>query len=425
MSLKLRSKQSWQLIGLSLLSLTMLFSSMSLNEAQARKPGVAGEAEIKAGNFEAASAKLEAIDIKNADEWYLLGKAYMGLGQKQKAYEAWTETLHINEKLSKRKKWTFLFPPNKPLKGKQKKALKDDFEDEYKELNSIVARMKKNEAKDLKNKAKRTRIDAKKRDAKEKQLNKMAAAKSKTIDSKQRMADRKSKTRQRTRPKRSTRRVKSGGGSWLVKAFIGLIIGLIIFAVLFGKRGRSRSRSVRYYDVGYDDGHFMGGPFYYRGRYYDSGDMFYRSHGYHYTNRMYRDNYDRWGSGQAYDEALDAEIHHDIDQREDLYNAAADEGYQADVMRADADHYEQDAHELEQDIHDGDEAAGFFDDNHEFSDDEFADDEAYSDGDDGGFEDDYDDGDYDDGDYDDGDYDDGDYDDGGYDDGGFEDDPDA
>ena len=416
MSFQSRCIPSLRIFGLSLLSFAILFTSITSHEAQARKPGVVGEAEIKARNYEAASSKLEAIDIKNADEWYLLGKAYMGLGQKQKAYEAWTEALHINEKLSKRKKWTFLFPPNKPLKGKQKKALKDDFEDEYKELNSIVSRMKKNEAKDLKNKAKRTRIDAKKRDAKEKQFNKMAAAKTKSINSKQRMADRKSKTRQRTR---QTRRPRSGkNSSWLGLAFVGLIIGLIIFAVFFGKRGRRSSRSVRYYDVGYDDGRFMGGPFYYRGRYYGSGDMFYRDHGYYYTNRMYRDNYDRWGRGQAYDEALDDEIHHDIDEREDLYDAAAEEGYQADVMRADAEHYEQDAHELEQEIHEGDEAAGFFNDGHEFSDDEFADDEAYSDGDDGGFEDDYDDGGFED------DYDDGGYDD-DYDDGGFEDDPDA
>jgi hypothetical protein len=127
---------------------------------------------------------------------------------------------------------------------------------------------------------------------------------------------------------------------------------------------------------------------------------------------MYRDNYDRWGTGQAYDEALDDDIHHDIDQREDLYNAAAQEGYEADEMRADAEHYEQDAHELEQDINDGDEAAGFFNDGHEFGDDEFADDEAHSDGYDEEFADDED-------------YDDGDYDDGDYDDGDFEDDPDA
>lgn len=103
----------------------LLFLNLSSIEiVEARKPGVAGESEIKAGKFEAAANKLEALEIKNADEWYLLGKAYMGLGKKKEAYEAWTEALHINEKLSQRKKWTFLFPPNKPLKGAQKKNLK-------------------------------------------------------------------------------------------------------------------------------------------------------------------------------------------------------------------------------------------------------------------------------------------------------------
>ena len=413
-----------------LFGLIMMFTMTSLSSIDhslARKPGVIGEREVKAGRYDEAISRLETVELKNADEWYLLGRAYMGVGKKREAYQAWTEALHINEKLSKRKKWTFLFPPNKPLKGKQKKRMKEDFEDEYKELNSMISRMKKTEAKGLKNKATRTRIDAKKKDAKEKQLNKMAAAKSKSIDSKQRMADRKSKTRQRTRPSRKVRRNGKSGSSWLGIAIFGLIIGLIIFAIFFGKRGRGRSsRSVRYYDVGYDDDVFRRGPFYYRGRYYSSHDYFYRDHGYHYTNRMYRDNYDRWGSGQAYDEALDDEIHDDIDHREELYNAAAQEGYEADELRADAEHYEQEAYELEQDINDGDEAAGFFDDGHEFEDDEFADDEAYSDGGDE-FEDDvgYDDGGYDDGGYDDGGYDDGDYDDGDYDDGDFEDDPDA
>ena len=86
MTLKSKSNPSLRMLNLSFLSFAILFASISLNTAQARKPGVAGEAEIKAGNFEAASSKLEAIDIKNADEWYLLGKAYMGLGQKQKAH---------------------------------------------------------------------------------------------------------------------------------------------------------------------------------------------------------------------------------------------------------------------------------------------------------------------------------------------------
>ena len=96
-------------------------SLISIDHSQARKPGVVGEREVKAGRYDEAVSKLEAIELKNADEWYLLGRAYIRVGKKREAYQAWTEALHINEKLSKRKKWTFLFPPNKPLKGKQKK----------------------------------------------------------------------------------------------------------------------------------------------------------------------------------------------------------------------------------------------------------------------------------------------------------------
>ena len=427
----------------SLISLLTLGTiALDATSAEARKPGVAGESDIKAGNFSAAVSKLEAIEAKNADEYYLLGKAYMGLGQKSDAFKAWTETLHINQGLSKRKKWTFLFPPRKRLKGSQKQRLKEDFEDEYKELKSAIARMKKNQARDLKNKAQRTRIDAKKKDAKEEQLNKMAAAKTKTIDSKQRMADRKAKSNQKRRRTGATR-TRTRSGSQMGMYIIGGIVLIILLAVIFGRRssggetvvvrsGGGGRRHVQYYDVGYDDHPFRSGPFYYRGRYYDSHDRFHRDHGYYYTNRMYRDGYDRWGSGQHYDEALDAEIHHDIDEREALYNDAAEEGYQADVMRADAEHYEQDAHEIHQEIADADEAAGFFDDGHEFADDEedFEEEEVYSDYDDGddhdgGFADDagYDDGGFeDDGGYDDGGYDDGGYDDGGYDDGGFDDD---
>jgi hypothetical protein len=293
--------------------------------------------------------------------------------------------------------------------------------------------MKKTQARDLKNKATRTRIDAKKRDAKEKKLNKMAAAKTKTIDSKQRMADRKAKSNQK-RSRTGAARTRSGSGSKMGMYIIGAIVLIILLAIIFGRRssggetvvvrsgGGSGRHQVQFYDVGYDDHAFRSGPFYHRGRYYSSHDMFHRDHGYHYTNRMYRDGYDQWGSGQHYDEALDEEIHHDIDEREDLYNAAADEGYQADVMRADAEHYEQDAHEVHQEIADADEAAGFFDDGHEFADDEdFEGEEVDSDYDDGGgFADDagYDDGGFED----DAGYDDGGYDDGGYDDGGFDDD---
>jgi tetratricopeptide (TPR) repeat protein len=97
--------------------LTLGNTLLETSSVEARKPGVAGEAEVKAGRFADAVSKLEAADLKGADEYYLLGKAYMGLGKKTEAFKAWTETLHINEGLSKRKKWTFLFPPKKRLKG--------------------------------------------------------------------------------------------------------------------------------------------------------------------------------------------------------------------------------------------------------------------------------------------------------------------
>ena len=396
------------LFFIALFSGALLASSLVIEQGYARRANISGEADINAGRNKAAIEKLSAIEAKDAAEYYLLGRAYMNLGDRVQAHKAWTEALHINNEL-KRGKWKFLFPPNKPLKGAQKKKLKDQFEDEYQSLGATVKRLKKTQARDLKNKATRTRIDAKKRDAKETQLNKAAAAKGKSIDSKQRMADRKARSNQKRSPKR-TKHTSSNLGLII----FGVIVFIIILAVIFGRRSGG-GRRVTYYDVGYDDGRFERGPFYYRGTYYRSHDHFYGAHGYHYTNRMYRDNYNQWGSGQRYDEALDNEIHNDIDAREDLSMAAAEEGYQADVMRADAEHYEQDAHELERDVQDGDDAAGFFDDDHEFDDDEFADDEGA-----GEFTDDEVHSDYDDGGYDDGGYDDG-----GYDDGGFEDDPEA
>jgi hypothetical protein len=204
---------------------------------------------------------------------------------------------------------------------------------------------------------------------------------------------------------------------------------VIIIAVLFGKRSDGGAvvhhyddhsrHNVSFYDVGYDDGHFNRGSFYYRGQYYGSHLDFHNQYGYHYTNRMYRDNYDQWGQGQPYDEALDHEIHEDIHEREMLYTEAAEAGYEADMMRADADHldldarsYEQDSHEMQQEMHDADEAADLFDDDHEFEDDEDEEElDLYGGGDDEEFSDD---GGYDD---------DGGDDDGGYDDDdGFEDD---
>ena len=404
----------------SALTLTLIIALASV--AQARKPGLPGESEIAKGDFAAAVEKLDAVQLKGADEFYLLGLAHMKLGQKAEAHKAWKETLLIDKKNSKRKRWTFLFPPKKKLKGTQKKKLKDAFEDEYRELSSIVTRMKTTEARDIKNKATRTRIDATRKDAKEKQLNKQAVAKGKAIQAKQKVADRKAKSSQTKR--RSPRVGTRGGMNW---GYIigGTIIFLILIAIIFGRRsgggGGHVSRgggrqSVRYHDVGHDNQPFRGGPFYARGRHFRNQDMYHSAYGHYYSNQMYRNYYDRWGQGQAYDEALDQEIMHDIDSQEALYNEAAQEGYEADMMRADADHLDQDAVEIHQDIAEEDEALSAFDDEGEF-----ADDEGEFEDDAGEFED--DDDAHSDGDFsDDGGYDDGGYDDGGYDDGGFSDD---
>jgi hypothetical protein len=393
----------------------LIFSSiliillLSISSVQARKAGVPGEKDIAKGNYTAAVQKLEGIQDKTADELYLLGRAYMGVGNKRAAHKAWTETLLIDKKNSKRKRWTFLFPPKKKLKGKQKKKLKLDFEDDYKELSGIISRSKKKEARGLDNKAARTKIEAKRKDAKEEQLKKVADAKSKTIQDKQRMADRRARSARpaTTTPMRRPPVRRSGGLPWGWIIF-GLIIGIIIIAVIFGKP--SNRDEAYFYEVDYDDHPFDRGSFYYQGRYFANQDLYYREYGNYYTNNMYRMNYDRWGSGQdyhgghQYDEALDEEIRHDIEEREELYVQAAEAGYEADMLRADADDLHQDAVEIRQDLSDYDEAASAFDDDDQFSDDEDYgdDDDGYAD--DGGFEDD------------------GGYDDGGYDDGGFDDD---
>ena len=133
-----------------------------------------------------------------------------------------------------------------------------------------------------------TCFDAKKKDAKEKKLTKMAVAKTKTIDSKQRMADRKARSNQKRSRAGTTRTRVRGGSSWGMY-LIGGIVLLILIGIIFGRRssgggqtvvmhsggGAGRHR-VQFYDVGFDDNPFRSGPFYHRGRYYGSHDMFYR-----------------------------------------------------------------------------------------------------------------------------------------------------
>lgn len=353
----------------------------SLGDAEARKPGVTGERQIASGQFDEAVRLLEAESLKGADEWYLLGQAYMNLGRKEDAYKAWTEAVLINKKASKRKKWTFLFPPNKNLKAKQKTKLKEDFEDDYRDLSGAVTRMKELKKRDLKNEASRTRIEAKRKDAKEEQLTKVADAKSKTISDKQRVADRRARSAQRSR--NQTRRVPvqppRKGGTWFGLLIVGLVIGFVFLAlVAIVRRGRGGGVVVYHDDDMYDRG-----PFYYEGHYFTSQDMFYDRYGYHYTNRMFREyGGQHRGRGRGgYDEHMDHEIMEDIHEREELYTEAAQQGYEADMMRADADHLDQDAHEIDQELGDADDALSAFDEDEDHA---FSDDEDYGDDDDGG-----------------------------------------
>ena len=400
-------------------------------DAHARKPGVAGEKEVAAGKFADAVRILEADQLKGADEHYLLGRAYMGLGKKQEAYKSWTEALLIDKKNAEKKRWTFLFPP-KPLKGAEKQRLKEEFEEEYRELNAIISRAKTLDIRATQDKAARADIEAKREDAKEEQLTKKADARDKTIKDKQKMADRKAefaaKTGARvpqTRPVPPPRPagVPGRGGFPLGYVFIGLFVGLILMAILFGRRSSGGStvvvqgggggpyytgvggHRVQRFNPGYNDAPFGMGPFYYQGQYFANQGMFHSRYGHHYTNRMYMDNFDAWGRGQEwhgghmgghmggrpqYDERLDQEIRHDMEEREHLYDQAADAGYEADMLRAQADDYRQDVVNMRHELSDGDDALSAFDDNRGFSDDPGAggydDHQAYSSG--GGFEDD-------------------------------------
>lgn len=422
-------RPSRALRGLLIAGAIALSVALTPLSAQARKPGVPGEQEVATGKFAEAARVLEAAQLKGADELYLLGRAYMGLGKKMDAYKAWTEALLIDKKNADKKRWTFLFPP-KPLKGAEKQRLKDEFEEEYRELNAIVSRSKTLEVRATEDKAARADIDAKRADAQAEQLTKKADAKDKTIEDKQRMADRKAefaaKTAQKLPPPRPVPPPHQGvpvkGGFPWGYVIIGLFVGVFLIAILFGRPSRETvvvqgggggpyytgvgGHRVQRFNPGYNDAPFGMGPFYYQGQYFANQAMFYNMYGHHYTNRMYMDHFDQWGHGQAwhgghqmggrpqYDERMDQEIRHDMQEREHLYEQAADAGYEADMLRAKADDYRQDAVNMRHELSDADEALSAFDDRRGFSDDPGAggyqggydDHRAYSSG--GGFEDD-------------------------------------
>lgn len=372
-------------------------SLRATREAEARKPGVPGEQEVAAGKFADAVKRLEAVQLKSADEQYLLGRAYMGLGKKLEAHKAWTEALLIDKKNAPQKQWTFLFPP-KPLKGAEKQKLKDTFEEEFRELNAIVTRVKTLEVRKTEDAAARATIDAQRADAKAEQLTQKADAKDASIEDKQRVADRKAALAAKAAklppppPPRPAPAPRAPGGFPWGYVIIGLFVGLILMAALFGRRSGDTvvvqgggggpyytgvgGHRVQRFSPGYNDAPFGMGPFYYQGQYFASQAMFHNMYGHHYTNRMYMDHFDQWGQGQAwqgqpaqYDPRLDQEIRHDINEREHLYEQAADAGYEADMLRASAADYRQDAVNMRHELADADEALSAFNDRRGFSDD--------------------------------------------------------
>ncbi len=324
---------------------------------------------LDGGDAQKAIDLLKDAADKDAEQFYLLGKAYRETGDTKQAHAAWNECLQINKNLAKADKWKFLFPPNKPLKGSQKSALKSAFESEFRTLNAVILRGEKKLATSKTNEADRTKTGAKRLDAASKKLTKKANAKSEAIKDKQRIAD-----RQATR--RPVRRrgggLKIGGG--VAAVILILIIGFFIFArpsgAVVDDGFHAAPFGTRRFDVMHDDGIFSAGAFWYMGRYYPTERHYYMAHGHHYSNAMYMDNYDSYGMGQGRDASLDHELREDIDEREYLREEAAEAGYEADVARADAEDLEQDAEEAEQRADEYEDSADSFDDDSEFSDDE-------------------------------------------------------
>ena len=362
---------------------------LSASVAFARGRNTPGEAEIARRDYRGAVARLEPLRDKGADEWYLLGEAYFQLNDKRQAHAAWRECLAINERLSRRQKWTFLFPPRARLSAQQKQRLKDEFEDRYRALNATIARSGELAARERRSEAARAEIEASRREADRRALERRSEAAGESARARQpqaeRLAERAARVADNARrapvaPPRSRPRPRGEGGGMLGYFIFGGIFLLIILAVLFGK---PRRRDEEYYEVSYDDDRFGAGPFWYEGRRFYSNDEFYDAYGYHYTNRMYRDNYARWGRGQSPEELradadhmrVEEEIDEAIRAQEELAEAAAEAGRDADYLEADAAEARLDADEIEAAVAEGDELAESFDDGHVFTDDEPADDQ--------------------------------------------------
>ncbi len=349
--------------------ITILFAVFALSIASFAGTKSSARTALNSGDNQKVISLLADATMKSAEDNYLLGKAYLNEGDKESAIRAWNECMQINKDLSKRQKWTFLFPPSKKLKGKQKSALKSDFEDEFKSLKAAYKRALKNQSKTALNDAARKKIDAR-------TITKKANAKTEAIKSKQRVADRQAKTR---RP--VVRRRGMPVSVWVVIAIVVIIIIIVVMSRRSDDEFEEAGFGTTRYSVDRDDSYFMSGAFWYMGSYFHSQDDYYRRHGSYYTNSMYLDNYDQYGSGQGRDSALDNEILSDIDEREDMRNESAD-------LEGEAEHLEQDAEENNDLIEELDDSADQFEEEDEFEDDAEEDEEEEFEDDEEEFEDD-------------------------------------
>ena len=102
---------------------------------------------LESEDYSKTISLLSRVNMKSAEENYLLGKAYLELGDRMNAVKAWNETVQIDKSLPKKEKWTFLFTPSKKLSGADIKKLYNQFLTEFKTLSAAAVRSLKNESK--------------------------------------------------------------------------------------------------------------------------------------------------------------------------------------------------------------------------------------------------------------------------------------
>ena len=180
---------------------------------------------LETKNYDKVISLVNKVDLKTAEDYYLLGKANYDSGRKLDALKAWKECLQT-AKLSGNK--SFIFTPGKKLTGVEKKAIYSAFLATYKTLAAAGVNKLQNEQKEALKKAARIKLDAKRADAHADRLNKKGDAAGEAINSLQ-----KSQAIKANAKSKKPVRVKKSGGSGMI--IIIVVIAIIIFFVVFAK----------------------------------------------------------------------------------------------------------------------------------------------------------------------------------------------